>query len=202
MALVMVKLSELDPQHLSVGSMKPPGRPPEKAGRGCSPLHPGPGWGHSGRGDHGGVGDHRSGHHARLPAQGRCRHWTARPEQQEASIDIGLSWDPDPASRSVPSGQISSWRSAGRLFRCHRYLKARCIRSLSSVSQSPLYSVALGLGSESARPGVHATVDLDRQLGALDDIVHIQRIDESSSPKLTLTERAGPQLRIIIVHPK
>ncbi len=68
--------------------------------------------------------------------------------------------------------------------------------TLSTFPAVPLYQLALGLGDQAARPGAEAKIDLSKLLGALGAVVHITPVDESYSPKLTLTQGAGPQFSL------
>ena len=101
---------------------------------------------------------------------------------EQASIDAELFWDPH-----IDVGDATAGLSVGAL---------RLSAVLSTEPGAPLYALSLGLGDGAAKPGAEAKVDLGKLLGALGAIVHITSIDESYSPKLTLTQGAGPQFTL------
>jgi len=99
---------------------------------------------------------------------------------QNASINATLLWDP-----KINVGDATAGLTVGPL---------GLTAALSTGA--PLYTVTLGLGDVAARPGADAKIDLGKLLGALGAIVHITAIEESYSPKLVLTQNAGPQFTL------
>jgi len=197
---ILVKVRALDPEHLSVGSMKPEGWSRTLtltytlAGKsvtlGFAMTDPAPA-------KHGIILQATAG--LTIPAtpigpltfsvasQGDASWRMAfsggleKPAEQ-ASIDAELFWDPH-----IGVGDATAGLSVGAL---------RLSTVLSTEPGAPLYALSLGLGDGAAHPGAEAKVDLGKLLGALGAIVHITAIDQSYSPKLTLTQGAGPQFSL------
>lgn len=199
LVLVLVKLSELDAR-LSVGTMKPAGwsrmvtltftqAPGRALTAGLALTDPGTTHGFLLKADADiDSGALEVGPLALSIKTTGAASWTmafggpvAKPAEQ-ATINVDLSWDP-----GIAVGDDRAGVTLGAL---------RATVALSSVTGTPLYAVALGLGDENAKPGAEAMVDLGKVLGVLGTIVHIQKIDESYSPKLTLTQGAGPQFTL------
>jgi hypothetical protein len=104
-----------------------------------------------------------------------------QPPAEQASINAQLSWDP-----GIRAGNDTAGISVGAL---------RLAAALSTLPGAPLYSLRLGFG-DAARPGLEAKVDLGQLLGALGAIVHVAALDESYSPELVLTQGTGPQFSL------
>ena len=198
---VLLKIQDLDPAHLSVGSMQPEGWSRTltltytlEAGKsvtlGFAMTDPAPA-------KHGIILQTTAGLAIgptplgpltfSVTSQGDASWRMAfsggleKPAEQ-ASVDAELFWDPH-----IDVGDATAGLSVGAL---------RLSAVLSTVPGAPLYALSLGLGDGGAHPGAEAKVDLGKLLGALGAIVHITAIDESYSPKLTLTQGAGPQFSL------
>ena len=196
---VLVKISELDPAHLSVGSMQPDGwsrtltltytlEPGKTVTVGFAMTDPAPA-------KHGFILQATAGlETGDLPigpltfsvsSPGDTASWRMafsgglETPQQHASIDAHLFWDP-----KINVGDATAGIGLG-------------ILSLHAVlSTNPgehLYTVTLGLGDGAARPGAEAKLNLSKLLGALGSIVNITAIDETYSPALTLTQGEAPK---------
>ncbi len=201
LVLILVKVSELDPDHLSVGSMKPEGWSRTltltytlEAGRSVT------------------VGfamtDPASAKHVvvltssadlaigpiplgplsfSVASQGDALWQMAfsgglEKPAELASLDADLFWDPQ-----IRVGDATAGLNVGTL---------RLTTALSTKPGAPLYVLTLGLGDGATHPAAEAKIDLGKLLGALGAIVHIAAIDQSYSPKLTLTQGAGPQFNL------
>ena len=197
--LILVKVSELDPDHLKVGAMQPVGwsrtltltytlEPGKSVTVGFAMTDPGPA-------KQGFILQATTGLALGPIALGPLTFavtsvgdasWRLgfagplEPPAQNASINASLFWDP-----KIEVGDATAGFSVGPL-------------GLTAALSTgvPLYTVTLGLGDGAARPGADARIDLGRLLGALGAMVHITAIDESYSPKLTLTQNAGPQFTL------
>jgi hypothetical protein len=198
---LLIKVRDLDPGHLSVGSMKPDGwsrtltltytlEPGKSVTLGFAMTDPAPA-------RHGIILQATAGLtisptplgplNFSVTSQGDAS-WRMgfsggleKPAEQ-ASVDAELYWDPH-----LEVGDATAGLSVGVL---------RLGAALSTLPATPLYELTLGLGDGAARPGAEAKVDLGKLLGALGAIVHITAIDESYSPKLSLTHGAGPQFSL------
>lgn len=197
--LLLLKVRDLDPAHLSVGAMKPDGwsravtltytlEPGKSVTLGFAMTDPGT--------THGillstsaGLDTGQVAHDPltfSVSSDGQA-HWRKpfsgglEPPAEQARVDATLSWDP-----KLQAGGDSAHVSIGSL-------RLRAV--LSTKPGDPLYSLTLGFG-EAGRPGVSAVVDLSSMLGALGQVVHIAAIDESYSPALTLTAGAAPQFTL------
>ena len=198
---ILVKISELDPAHLSVGSMRPDGwsrvvtltytlEPGKAVTIGFGMTDPAPA-------KHGFVlkatADLTTDNVPLGPlnfsvTSNGMASWElpfsggVTPPVEQASIIASLFWDP-----KLSVGDSTAGVSVGVL---------RLRAALSTLPGAPLYQLTLGLGDESARPGAEAKIDLSKLLGALGAVVHITAVDESYSPKLTLIQGAGPQFSL------
>lgn len=197
--LILVKISELDPEHLTVGAMQPDGwsrtltltytlEPGKSVTVGFAMTDPAPA-------KHGFILQATAGLNLGPIALGPLTFavtsvgdasWRLgfagaleKPAQQ-ASINATLFWDP-----KISVGDPTAGFSVGAL---------GLTAALSTGD--PLYTLTLGLGDGAAHPGAEAKIDLSKLLGALGQIVHITAIDESYSPRVTLTQGAGPQFAL------
>ena len=192
---ILLKVSELDPDHLSVGSMQPEGwsravtltytlEPGKSVTIGFALTDPAPA-------KHGIVLQASAG--LVIPptplgpltfsvtSQGDAS-WRMgfsggleKPAEQ-ASIDAALSWDP-----GIHAGDETAGINVGAL---------SLAADLSTLPGAALYKLRLGFG-DAAKPGLDATVDLGRLLGALGAIVHISALRRELHPRA----RAGPRGR-------
>jgi hypothetical protein len=200
LVFLLLKVRELDPDHLSVGSMQPEGwsrtvtltytlEPGKSVTIGFAMTDPAPA-------RHGIVLQASAGLDiAATPlgpltfsvtSQGAAS-WRMgfsggleKPAEQ-ASIDARLSWDP-----GIHVGDDAAGINVGAL---------RLAALLSTLPGAALYSLTLGFG-DTAKPGLEAKVDLGQLLGALGAVVHIAALDESYSPSLVVTQGAGPQFSL------
>ncbi len=197
--LILVKISELDPDHLKVGAMQPAGwsrtltltytlEPGKSVTVGFAMTDPAPA-------KHGFILQATAGlalgpialgpltFAANSVGDASWRLGFAGPLEkpaQNASLNASLRWDP-----KISVGDATAGLSLGPL---------GLTAALSTGA--PLYQVTLGAGDGGARPGADAKIDLSKLLGALGAIVHITPIEESYSPKLVLTQNAGPQFTL------
>ena len=195
---ILVKISELDPAHLSVGSMQPKDwsrtltltytlEPGKTVTIGFAMTDPAPA-------KHGiilrataglATGDIPIGPLTFSVSSSGEASWRMafsgglETPAQQASIDAHLFWDP-----KINVGDATAGISLGVL---------SLAAALSTNLGVPLYTLTLGLGDGAARPGAEAKLDLGKLLGALGSIVNITAIDESYSPALTLTQGEAPK---------
>jgi hypothetical protein len=195
---ILVKISDLDPAHLSVGSMRPDGwsrtltltytlEPGKTVTVGFAMTDPAP----AKRGfilqSTAGLatGDLPIGPLTFSVSSSGEASWrmafsgALEAPAQQASIDVRLFWDP-----KINVGDATAGIGLGVL---------GLTAALSTNPGVPLYTLTLGLGDGAARPGAEAKLDLSKLLGALGSIVNITAIDESYSPALTLTQGLAPK---------
>jgi hypothetical protein len=104
---------------------------------------------------------------------------------QTAHCTVDLSWHPwgDDANQGSDAFEF-------RLGPLHLKLV------LSTESTEPLYTVTVGLGTDTA-PGVHAAMHPEKALGpALGSLVHIGVPDESYTPQLTVVAGGSPRFTL------
>jgi hypothetical protein len=200
LVFVLLKVRDLDPDHLSVGSMQPDGwsravaltytvDPARSVTIGFALTDPAPA-------RHGIVLQATAGLTIAptplgpltfsVSSQGDAS-WRlgfsggVEPPAEQASITAQLSWDP-----GIHAGNATAGLDVGLL---------RLAAHLSTLPGTPLYTLRIAFG-DGAAPGLEAKVDLGQLLGALGAIVHLAPLDQSYSPELVLTQGAGPQFSL------
>jgi hypothetical protein len=100
---------------------------------------------------------------------------------EQAALNAQLSWDP-----GIHAGNDTAGINVGAL---------RLTTVLSTLPGTALYTLELAFG-DAAKPGLEAKVDLGQLLGALGAIVHVAALDQSYSPTLVLAAGAGPRFSL------
>jgi hypothetical protein len=207
LAFVLVKLSELDPDHLSVGFMSLAGWSrlltlTYSDTAGPAELHLTLGLGITDKVDAAGhelqrglvmrangalaVGPVGTGPLTVSLASSGAADWRIPFAQaislpgQQGSVSITVTWDPRLAAGD-PANGVSF--TMGRL---------RLAGSASDVPDGPLWGLTLAVGDPSGTPGVDIAVDLGSVFGELASVVQIAPIEEAYSPSVVLAAGRDP----------
>lgn len=197
---VLVKISEVDPTHLSVGTMHPDGwsrmvtltyttdgPDPSTFTVGLAVTDPGFKHGLVLKASAPIEVDFGSGLHVSVTAQDKA-DWTwefggsVESPAASAVVDVDVSWKSPIPPLLNPVGDLT----VGPL---HLHV------TLAKSPTEPLYRLALGLGVP-ADPGLHAMLHAGHALGALSTIVNITDLDERYSPVIALAAGQEPMFTL------